>query len=44
MALVVEAIKYLQSRFPWLLIGVDFDNDSAFMNDVAHGTGHRSSK
>jgi hypothetical protein len=33
-ALVVEAIKYLQSRFPWLLIGVDFDNDSAFMNDV----------
>jgi hypothetical protein len=33
-ARVVEAIKYLQSQFPWLLIGVDFDNDSAFMNDV----------
>jgi hypothetical protein len=33
-ALVVEAIKYPQSQFPWLLIGVDFDNDSAFMNDV----------
>jgi hypothetical protein len=33
-ALVVEAIKYLQGQFPWLLIGVDFDNDSAFMNDV----------
>jgi hypothetical protein len=33
-SLVVEAIKYLQGQFPWLLIGVDFDNDSAFMNDV----------
>ena len=33
-ALVVEAIKYLQGQFPWLLLGVDFDNDSAFMNDV----------
>src|SRR6516225_6633039 len=33
-ALVVEAIKDLQGQFPWLLIGVDFDNDSAFMNDV----------
>src|SRR5215469_18050717 len=33
-ARVVEAIKYLQSQFPWLLIGVDFDNDSAFMNDM----------
>jgi hypothetical protein len=33
-ALVVEAIKYLRRQFPWLLIGVDFDNDSAFMNDV----------
>ena len=32
--LVVEAIKHLQGQFPWLLIGVDFDNDSAFMNDV----------
>jgi hypothetical protein len=27
-------MKYLQGRFPWLLIGVDFDNDSAFMNDT----------
>ena len=33
-ALVVEAIKRVQSLFPWLLRGVDFDNDSAFMNDV----------
>jgi hypothetical protein len=33
-ALVVEAIKYLQGQFPSLLIGVDFDNDSAFMSDV----------
>ena len=33
-SLVVEAIKQAQSLFPWLLLGVDFDNDSAFMNDV----------
>jgi hypothetical protein len=33
-SLVVEAIKQAQSLFPWLLCGVDFDNDSAFMNDV----------
>jgi hypothetical protein len=33
-SLVVEAMKHAQSRFPWLLRGVDFDNDSAFMNDV----------
>jgi hypothetical protein len=33
-SLVVEAIKRAQSFFPWLLRGVDFDNDSAFMNDV----------
>jgi hypothetical protein len=33
-ALVVEAIKHLMIQFPWPLIGVDFDNDSAFMNDV----------
>ena len=33
-SLVVEAIKRAQSLFPWLLRGVDFDNDSAFMNDV----------
>src|SRR6266702_7152012 len=32
--LVVEAIKRAQNLFPWLLRGVDFDNDSAFMNDV----------
>ena len=32
--LVVEAIKHVQSLFPWLLRGVDFDNDSAFMNDT----------
>ncbi len=23
-----------QSLFPWLIRGADFDNDSAFMNDV----------
>jgi hypothetical protein len=32
--LVVEAIERAQSLFPWLLLGVDFDNDSAFMNEV----------
>jgi hypothetical protein len=32
--LVAEAIKRAQSLFPWLLRGADFDNDSAFMNDV----------
>ena len=32
--LVVEAIKRAQSLFPWLLRGADFDNDSAFMNEV----------
>jgi hypothetical protein len=32
--LVVEAIERAQGLFPWLLRGVDFDNDSAFMNDV----------
>ena len=32
--LVVEAMKHAQSLFPWLLRGVDFDNDSAFINDV----------
>jgi hypothetical protein len=32
--LVVEAIKRAQSLFPWRLRGVDFDNDSAFMNEV----------
>jgi hypothetical protein len=33
-SLVVEAIKRAQSLFPWLMRGVDFDNDSAFMNEV----------
>ena len=33
-SLVVEAINRAQGLFPWLLRGVDFDNDSAFMNDV----------
>jgi Integrase core domain len=33
-SLVVDAIKRAQSLFPWLLRGVDFDNDSAFMNEV----------
>jgi hypothetical protein len=33
-SLVVEAMKHVQSLFPWLLRGVDFDNDSAFMNDA----------
>jgi len=33
-SLVVEALKRAQSLFPWLMRGVDFDNDSAFMNDV----------
>jgi hypothetical protein len=32
--LVVDAIKRAQGLFPWLLRGVDFDNDSAFMNEV----------
>ena len=33
-SLVVDAIKRAQNLFPWLLRGVDFDNDSAFMNDA----------
>jgi hypothetical protein len=33
-SLVVEAIKCAQSLFPWLSRGVDFDNDSAFMNEA----------
>ena len=32
--LVVEAMERAQSLFPWLVLGADFDNDSAFMNDV----------
>jgi hypothetical protein len=33
-SLVVEAMARAQSLFPWLMRGADFDNDSAFMNDV----------
>ena len=33
-AVVVQAIERAQSLFPWLMLGADFDNDSAFMNDV----------
>ena len=32
--LVVDAMTRAQSLFPWLIRGADFDNDSAFMNDV----------
>jgi len=32
--LVVAALARAQSLFPWLIAGADFDNDSAFMNDV----------
>src|SRR5258705_985741 len=32
--LVAEAIKRAQSVFPWIILGADFDNDSAFMNDI----------
>src|SRR5947208_3519285 len=32
--LVVEAMARAQSLFPWLIVGADFDNDSAFMNDI----------
>jgi hypothetical protein len=33
-SLVVEAMTRAQSLFPWVICGADFDNDSAFMNDV----------
>ena len=33
-SLVVEAMTRAQSLFPWLIRGADFDNDSAFMDDV----------
>ena len=33
-ALVVEAMKRPQGLLPWLIVGADFDNDSAFMNDL----------
>ncbi|MGY3621983.1 integrase catalytic domain-containing protein [Bradyrhizobium sp. USDA 10063] len=32
--LVVRAMERSQNLFPWLIRGADFDNDSAFMNDV----------
>ncbi len=32
--LVVRAMERAQRLFPWLVLGADFDNDSAFMNDV----------
>ena len=32
--LVVDAITRAKEQFPWRLRGLDFDNDSAFMNDV----------
>ena len=32
--LVVQAMQRAQSLFPWIVLGADFDNDSAFMNDV----------
>jgi hypothetical protein len=33
-ALVVQAIERAQALFPWLIRGLDFDNDSAFMNEI----------
>jgi hypothetical protein len=33
-ALVIEAIGQAGGLFPWPIQGVDFDSDSAFMNDV----------
>jgi hypothetical protein len=32
--LVVDAIERAESLFPWRIRGLDFDNDSAFMNDA----------
>src|SRR4030081_1332994 len=32
--LVPQAMERAQNLFPWLIRGADFDNDSAFMNDV----------
>ena len=31
---VVEAMARAQGLFPWPMLGTDFDNDSAFMNDA----------
>ncbi|SCB55969.1 Integrase core domain-containing protein [Bradyrhizobium shewense] len=33
-ALVVEALERAQNLFSWPVCGLDFDNDSAFMNDT----------
>jgi hypothetical protein len=33
-ALIVEAIKAVRARLPFPLLGLDTDNDSAFMNDT----------
>ncbi|SMX56398.1 Putative transposase (fragment) [Bradyrhizobium sp. ORS 285] len=33
-SLVVEAMTRAQGLFPWVICCADFDNDSAFMNDV----------
>ena len=33
-ALVVEALERAQNLFPWPVRGLDFDNDTAFMNDT----------
>ena len=33
-SLVVQAIERAQRLFPWPIRGLDFDNDSAFMNDI----------
>jgi Integrase core domain len=33
-ALVVEALERAQNLFPWPVRGLDFDNDSVFMNDT----------
>src|SRR5271154_3275654 len=32
--LVVRAMERAQNLFPWLIRSADFDNDSAFMNDI----------
>lgn len=32
--LVIAAIKQARSQFPFPLLGVDFDNDSALMNEL----------
>jgi hypothetical protein len=39
-ALIVEAIKAVEARLPFPLLGLDADNDSAFMNDTLWGYCH----